>query len=122
MGREPVKTMGGFARIGVADFADAVELFAPALELGFDRAQIGGRNEQDHAHAEIESAQQLVAFDLAELGKIGKIGSTGQEPSSITAWVLRGSTRGRLPGMPPPVMCAMPEDQPWATIFLSSGQ
>ena len=25
----------------------------------------------------------------------------------MTAWVPRGRTRGRLPGMPPPVMCAM---------------
>src|SRR5579872_4716134 len=45
---------GRFARIGVADFADAVILFAAALEFGFDGAKIGGRNNQDHAHAEIE--------------------------------------------------------------------
>ena len=39
------------AGVGVAHFADAVEFFAAALELGFHGAEVGGGNDEDHAHA-----------------------------------------------------------------------
>src|ERR1700674_5334206 len=50
-----------------------------------------------------------------------KIGGTGQEARSIFARTPEGSTRGRFPGIPPPVICASAETQPRATIFFSAG-
>src|SRR6266480_3267339 len=49
------------------------------------------------------------------------IAGTGQDARSISAFTPLGSTRGRFPGMPPPVMCARAETQPRATMFLSAG-
>jgi hypothetical protein len=50
-----------------------------------------------------------------------KIGSTGQEARSISAFTPAGSTRGKLPGIPPPVMCASAETHPFAKIVRSAG-
>src|SRR5438876_12326922 len=40
------------------------------------------------------------------LARYLKIAGTGQEAKSISALTPLGSTRGKFPGMPPPVMCA----------------
>src|ERR1700730_7195148 len=55
------------------------------------------------------------------LARYLKIAGTGHEARSISARTPEGSTRGKFPGMPPPVMCARAETQPRAKIFFSAG-
>jgi len=56
------------------------------------------------------------------LARYLKIAGTGQDARSISAFTPLGSTRGRFPGMPLPVMCARAETQPRATMFFSAGR
>ena len=43
---------------------------------------------------------------LPERLTLARTGGMGHAPASSTARVSSGSTRGRLPGSPPPVVCA----------------
>ncbi len=57
------RTTRGFAACGVLDAADQIELFAAALQFGFDFRNMLGGHDQDHAHAQIEGLQEFVALD-----------------------------------------------------------
>ena len=50
----------------------------------------------------------LRLLDAADFLNKSETGGTGQLPRSITARRPGGKTRGRLPVMPPPVICAAP--------------
>src|SRR6266699_1700702 len=58
---------------------------------------------------------------VPSLARYLKIAGTGQAARSISALTPLGSTRGKFPGMPPPVMCARAETQPRAMMFFKAG-
>ena len=111
-----------FARIAAANLPDAIVLFAAALQFGFYGAMIFERHDKDHAHAHVERAEQIVALEFAERGEVGKNGRHGPRAQFDFRRAPRGSTRGKFPVMPPPVMCAIAESQPRATVVFSIGQ
>ena len=85
--------------------------FAAALQVGFNGIYVGGGHNEDHADAHIEGLQQFVGFSIfPSVARNLKMGGTGQDARSIWAFTPAGRTRGKLPGIPPPVMCARPGD------------
>lgn len=62
----------GGAAGGVFDAADDVELFAAALEFGFGVRDVAARDNENHADAEIEGAQHLVAVHIADFCEVAK--------------------------------------------------
>src|SRR5580692_10909768 len=60
----------GFAGITALNASDAEELFAAALEIGFDGLHAGLRDHQYHADAEVERLQKFVGFDFSDLREI----------------------------------------------------
>ncbi len=111
----------GFAGIASFDAADAEEFLAAAFEVGFDGFNVGGGHDEDHADAHVERLQQFVSFDFSEHCEKFEDGWNGPGGEIDLRFYTRGRTRGKLPGIPPPVMCASAETQPRAMIFLSAG-
>lgn len=58
-----------FARITALDTADAEELFAATLEVGFDGFDVGRGHDEDHADAHIERLQQFIGLDFPQISK-----------------------------------------------------
>src|SRR5579862_2497729 len=65
---------GRLARVGGANLTDVKEFFAAALELALDGTKIFFGDGENHAQAEVEGAEKLVAFDGTELGEIAEDG------------------------------------------------
>src|SRR5213079_3154576 len=111
----------GFAGFAALDAADAEKFFAVLLQVGFTDFTFFPGTTRIIPTPMLKDCSNSPVSIFPSLARYLKIGSTGQDARSISAFTPLGSTRGKFPGMPPPVMCARAETQPRATMFFSAG-
>ena len=76
-----------------------------AVSIAADR--VAARDDDDVADAAVEDAAHLVALHARGRPAAEARPGSGQRPRRCARPAPAGSTRGRLPSMPPPVTCAM---------------
>ena len=88
------------------DLARLPRLQAAAAQEGEAAVGVGSGDHRQHADAHVERGLHLRQSIRPRRCTRSKIGCGRQVERSTSASTCGGSTRDRLPGMPPPVTCA----------------
>src|SRR6267154_1009834 len=60
----------GFGGVAAFDAANVEEFFAAAFQVGFHFGDVGGRNDKNHADAEVEGFEQAVGVHVSDFGEV----------------------------------------------------
>src|SRR6266403_1751964 len=107
----------GFAGFAAFNAPDAEEFFALLLEAASTDFTFFAGTTRIIPTPILKDCSNSPGSIFPSFARYLKIGSTGQDARSISALTPLGRTRGKFPGMPPPVIWARAEAQPRETIL-----